>query len=259
MPIIIFDTKDEIPTNLQSGAKHLEDGKYELDASGVLNKNSELLGKVKDLSADAKSLETENQRLNSEVNRLKSSSLADGMVAVEPEIEKLGNAAKKAELKLSEIPTLKTAKDEADAKLNNILSKEVIQTAADATGLNKLFVTMASDKNLQIETKTEKDDKGADITKFYQVAENGSKTALDEFLKTDSFFAQFAETFVAGDKPTVKPFGAQFKNGDNKLLNKFDQIRAEKEAEESKKSTAASGTFADRFYNRTQGADSSVN
>lgn len=45
MPQMTFDALDEVPENLRAAAKEVE-GKFVLDASGVLNKNRELLEKV---------------------------------------------------------------------------------------------------------------------------------------------------------------------------------------------------------------------
>jgi hypothetical protein len=218
---IVFDTKGEIPEHLRESASEV-DGKFELDASGVLGKNKELLG-------NNKTLTSENQRLNNEVARLQSSALPEGKVAVDPEIEKFGNAVKNAGLKISEIPTLKTKADELQKQIDSFATEKDVDAVAEAKGYNGKFKAMAKKQGLKFEKVTETVD-GKPVDKWFVVGADNAKTDVENFLKTDSFFKEFADTF-ADEKQEQKGFnfGEQKGAPDNK--NIFDRIRSDVKAE----------------------------
>lgn len=95
---IVFDTKEEIPEHLQPSAAAVE-GKWQLDAAGVLNKNIELLSKIgqtKKLQAELDTLRTVKDNLEREIEEAKAKTLPAGYRAVTKEVAALGAAAKTA-------------------------------------------------------------------------------------------------------------------------------------------------------------------
>lgn len=161
MPKIIFEKneKSQIPDHLQGKEKELEDGTFELDAGGVLKKYRDVLNEKKKLDEDFSELTTEANTLRQEKTRLLSGQLPDGKVAVEPEIEKLGNAARSAGLKHTEINTLKTENEayKALGAIDDIQPKLAAYTALGTVEEIK-SKTEGYDNAIQTAKQAEKDE-----------------------------------------------------------------------------------------------------
>lgn len=173
-----YDNETEIPENLK-GAYESKNGRHELrdleKEHPVLLKNKELLGKNSTLT-------TENQRLNSDVTGLESKSLPDGKVAVDPEIERLGNAAKAANLKPADIGTLKTQAETLKASFAEREKADKQGLIADAMGWKRSEFSKYV-KDLEIaETEEEKD--GQKVKSFFVVSKDSegkeTRTKLEE-------------------------------------------------------------------------------
>ncbi|MET0754051.1 MAG: hypothetical protein ABWZ66_11785 [Pyrinomonadaceae bacterium] len=139
------------------------------------------------------------RKANEAKTRAEVSQLPAGKVAVDPEIETLGNAAKAAELKAEDIPGLKTKADELQEVIDDGKDEKLIDEVAKANGLNEKFVELAKDKKLKFEKKVEKDEEQKDVDVWYHVGEKDGKpenTKLDDFFEKDEFFSKFADTFT---------------------------------------------------------------
>lgn len=233
-----YANESEIPENLKA-AYVAKNGRWELD--DLANDHPVVVTKA-DLETNNKELKKLNTSLNQEKARLESSSLPEGKVAVDPEVEKLGQAAKAANLKAADIPTLATKAEDLQKQIDASTREKTITDVASSLGYNDKFVELAKDKNLSFEKATEKvGDKDTDV--FYVVSEadgKTTKTKVDEFLKTDSFFSKFADTF-AGEAQTReqgKQWTKQNSGKQEKGANIYDQIRNEKTAEQKQQPTA---------------------
>lgn len=235
-----YSAEADIPENLK-GAYVKKNGRYELDN---LSDDHPTIETKKSLETTQSELKATIGEQKQQIARLESGSLPDGKVAVEPEIEKLGLAAKKAELKPADIPTLKTKADELQTKLDSTLTGLVLTDAAEAKGFNHRFKKMFAEKGVKLE-KTGEGEK----TDFEVVNADGTKQKLDEFLEKDEYFKDFADTFKSEAKPPVRKFAPQFPAGNKPAANKFDAIREQKQAEQQK-AFAPNVTVADKFYNR---------
>ncbi len=196
---IVFDTKEEIREDLRDKAKEV-DGKFELDAKGVLDKNTELLGKNSTLTYKV-------EELDSTVTELKKSSkIPAGQKIVAENVAELGEAALAAGLVKDEMPTLKSSKDDLQKKIDGYENEKVVSEVAAANGFNNRFVLAAKDKGLKFEKSIEKVD-GKDIDVWNILGADNSKTKVKDFLESDAYFKEFADTFT--DAGTGKAYPPQ--------------------------------------------------
>ena len=191
---IIADSKNELPEHLQSQAEEV-DGKFQVDGDGIVKKNKELL-------KDNSTLRAKNEELTADADTAKAdrdewkgkAKIPNGSKIVTDEIAELGEAAKSAEIGKDEMPTLKGAKADLQKRIDSFENEKVIAEVAATKGLNKRFVLAAQDKGWKFEKTTEKvGDK--DVEDFVVLNADGTKPKIDDFLKTDAYAKEFADTF----------------------------------------------------------------
>lgn len=192
---IIADSLTDFPDQLRSEAKEV-DGKYELDGAGVLKKNSELLGKNAKLTTRAEEAEAAKESSEATAREWKSkANIPNGQKLVADDVAELGEAALDAKISKDEMPTLKTAAADLQSKIDAYEGEKVIGEVAQSLGFNNRFILAAKDKGLKFEKTTEKVD-GKDVGVWNVVGAGDAKTKVDEFLKTDGYFKEFAPTFT---------------------------------------------------------------
>ncbi len=237
-----YENETDIPDNLK-GAYVAKGGRYEL---AELDKDHPVVKKNKELLGTNSTLTSQNNELLHEKVRLETSSLPEGKVAVEPEIEKLGNAAKAANLKASEIPALSEKVNTLQTQIDSFGIEKTIDEVASDNKYNARFKQLAKEKGLKFEKGTEKVD-GKEMQVWNVVGENNVKSKISDFLTTDSFFKEFADTFTDNQQQTRR-FAPQVPDSRNPPQNKFDAIREQKQAEQ--KPVTGGMSVTDRFYNR---------
>jgi len=195
-----YPTEAAVPANLKGAyAKADESDEWILVE---LDDDVPIVQAKKSLEETQRTLKEDLRKANEAKTRAEVNQLPAGKVAVDIEIETLGNAAKAAELTVEEIPTLKTAKTDLEGQLEAVIGERLIEEVAKANGLNEKFVELAKDKKLKFEKKVEKDEEQKDIDVWHVVGEKDGKpdnTKLDKFFETDSFFSKFADTFVSSE------------------------------------------------------------
>ncbi|MCY7375992.1 MAG: hypothetical protein LH472_08480 [Pyrinomonadaceae bacterium] len=228
---IVFDTKEEIREDLRDKAKEI-DGKFELDAKGILSKNTELLGKNTALADKVEELESANAELK------KSSKMPAGQKLVAADVAELGEAAQTAGLSTDEMPTLKTAAADLQKQIDGFAQEKVIAEVAANLGFNNRFILAARDKGLRFE-KTQETADGKAVEVWNVKGEGDTKTKVEEFLKTDGYFKEFAETFKSDNNKSSGNTFDPAPAGVSDTL--FDKIR--KGAEEKKKNAPPIGSL----------------
>lgn len=230
MPKIIFDTKDEIPESLRAQVVEV-DGKFELDAKGVLDKNKELL-------ADNSKLKTDKANLETQVTELKTKSpdVPRGHRIVALDIAELGEAAKGAGLVKDELPTLKTTVSDLQSKIAERDADEInAKVAAVAKKDLAAWREHAKANGLRFE---QRDEGGkADFAVFKKGADGKEvETKLGDYVKTS------ASHVKDGDgKPRITPFPEKETPVTGTV---FDRIRdAEKKRGEENKTRTVEEAF----------------
>lgn len=233
-----YANETDIPENLKA-AYIAKNGRYELDE---LEKEHPVLAKNKELLSKNSTLTTENQRLNSEVTRLESAGLPEGKVAVEPDIEKLGTAAKAANLKVSEISTLKTEADTLRTQLTNSQKDAKLDAVADALGFKRAeFKKLAAGLDITEQAEGEGDKKTVKyLVKGKDAAGADITTDLSEHGDIKPFLGSLARD--ENDFQFVDQKSDKF----NKTAgNIYDRIRADVKAQEE--TTAPKADLDKRF------------
>lgn len=220
MPLKTYYTAEaDIPENLK-GAYVARDGKWILDK---LETDHPTIVALEEIKQKHSTLTTQNAELMQDKTRLEAGKLPDGKVAVDPEIEKLGNAAKSAGLKQTELSTLKSDYASLKDELEKDRRASRAEKAAKAAGLNDKFALMAKDKGLDFEIAKEGEgDDAKDVP--YVLGEGGAKTKVEDFIAKDDFFSRFADTFKdEQSSPPQKKWGEQNSGKDTKPPNLVEQ------------------------------------
>jgi hypothetical protein len=187
MPVkIIFDSLEEVPEELRTKAKE-SDGKYEMDAMGVLNKNRELLdkvAKVKPLQDEVDRLTNKTAELNGKVGELsgelskaESNKVPSGFVAVSKKDNELITQLKEKNLKpedvLTAITEVETLRGEnKDFKLNQAIGEFAsVEKVQNVKALTKLIK-----QDGVIPLIKEVDENGQKVKKGFLVKQNGEET-----------------------------------------------------------------------------------
>jgi hypothetical protein len=196
-----YPSEDKVPADLKGAyAKDANSDRYILIE---LDDDVPIVQTKLSLETTQTTLKEEVRKANEKITRLETTQLPAGKIAVDPEIETLGNAAKAAELKAEDIPALKTKADDLQKQIDQTNYEKTIQEVATANELNDKFVELAKDKNLKFEKKTEKDEEKNDVDVWYVTQEkdgNKETIALDKFFENDPFFSKFADTFASSDE-----------------------------------------------------------
>ena len=196
MPKIIFDTKNEIPEHLRNQVTENTDGKFEIDAKGVLDKNKELLKDNSKLRETNESLTADLETAKTTATEWKGKAkLPAGHKIVADDVADLGEAAKEAGLLKDEMPTLKTSKEDLQKQIDSLKGEKVIDEVAKANKLNNRFKLTAKDKGWKFESATEKDADGKDKTVWNHIGADGAKTKVETFFETDEYAKEFYPTF----------------------------------------------------------------
>lgn len=177
---IIYDNYKEIPEDLQSKATEV-DGKWEMDAAGLLGKNSELLKNLKQANAS-------NEKLSEAVETLKTQILTPNKVAVDKrEFDALAaeNEAFKTLGAFDEIKPKVEGYDDLKIQAGQAVKDRALQSA----GVNDLAGARQFKSYDELDFEAEIKD-GKEI--FYRVATDDKgkavKTAfVADSLKTDAF------------------------------------------------------------------------
>lgn len=262
-----YENETDIPENLK-GAYIAQNGRYELD---TLSNDHPVVTTKKSLEESNRTLKTQNSDLLQDKTRLESSALPEGKVAVEPEIEKLGQAAKTAGLKISEIPTLKTKSDDLQKQVNRLTGEKQFREVLDAEGVDAdLFFDLWGEQDLPTIEKAKEtvDGKEQEVSRVVTKDAAGAETkqAFDDFLKGQPKFAKHYDKLKTsqgeggenggGSRQWVKQESG---TGGGKESGFFDKIR-EKKAEEEKTQRANQGaSLKDTFYRRGESAVSTSN
>jgi len=187
---IIADTKDEFPENLRSQAEEI-DGKFQIDGNGLINKNKELLRDLSKINTKIETLEADRDAARAEATEWKGKAKLPASHKIVPDdVAELGEAAKEAGLVKDELPTLKTAKEDLQSKLDSIGEQTLREQAAKSVGKRfENFDDHATAKNLKFSKKTEKDgDKGVDY--FVVIGKDAegkdTETKLVDYVKDKS-------------------------------------------------------------------------
>lgn len=222
MPKIIFDSKNEIPEHLRDDAKEV-DGKFELDAKGVLDKNKELLKDNKKLKLDNESLQAEKEAAEDAVTEAKSKvNIPRGKRLVDADVAELGEAAKTASLSSSDISNLKTKVDEFEREKKEEEVKNLKTRAFNSAGISNTDLALSLRQSDDLEFESEMKD-GKEI--FYRVVEkDGKKEKMlfdNNYVKSlDGFKDVFAQLSTTKEKKT--PFTVK---ETETSANIFDRIR----------------------------------
>lgn len=220
-----YANETDIPENLKA-AYIAKNGRYELDE---LDKEHPVLAKNKELLSKNSTLTTENQRLNSEVTRLESAGLPEGKVAVEPDIEKLGTAAKAANLKVSEISTLKTEADTLRTQLTNSQKESKLDAIADALGFKRAeFKKLAANLDITETTEGEGEKK---VTKYLVKGKDGGGADITTDLSEHGDIKPFLGS-LARDEQDFQFVDQKSDKFNKDAGNKWDKIRESVKAQE---------------------------
>ncbi|HEY0428999.1 MAG TPA: hypothetical protein VGC76_14555 [Pyrinomonadaceae bacterium] len=249
-----YAKKEDVPAGLVDAYEE-RDGRWELielddDVPIIQNKVS--------LENTQRTLKEDLRKAEDRATRAEAKTLPTGKIAVDPDVEELGNAAKTAGLTAGEIPTLKTKADELQGKLDAVDYEKTVETVAAANKLNDKFVELAKDKKLKFESKKEKDDDKNETEVWYVVQEKDGKTErqkLGEFLEKDNFFSKFADMFAAEDagdgdgdpgesQGSGKKWVKQESGKKAKGTNEFDEIREEMKNQNTAKPTDNASVLA---------------
>lgn len=212
-------TESEITDDLKGAYTLGADGRYKLndlsDDHTLIVAQTEVNTKAEARQQQIDALTASVGNLERERDEYKAKAIPQGFRAVKAKIAELGEAAENAGYTKEEIQTLKTQAAELQQQIDGLKSEKVIETVAGVKNFNNRFKIAAREKGLQFENATEKVD-GKDVEKWFVVGSEGAKTDLDEFLKTDEYFKEFADTFQTqnaqppkfGNSPDPKPIGA---------------------------------------------------
>ncbi len=221
---IIFDSKNEIPEHLQSQATEV-DGKWELDASGVLNKNKELLGKNAKLAREKEEAEAAKEAAEADATEWKGKAkIPSGQTLVAKDVAELGAAVKESGLSKDEIAKLKTENDEFKSKAAESQGLEIRREAAKYLGYTNEDAFARLAKDVQI-TK--------DGDKFTVKVGDESKPLTKEFVEKHETFVPFLSSL--SEKPKNTPFPG--KEAEGEPTDTFDKIRKEVQEKGEKKET----------------------
>jgi hypothetical protein len=147
---IVFDSVDEVPENLRDKAKEV-DGKFEMDAKGVLDKNAQLLAKVakhKPVEDELKALkeklgETDLDDLMAEYTDLKARGGNTKEVEAQIEAERTRLTEKHARDKEKALKPLQDELGLAKVKLRKLTLDDKVKAAMLAGGVNPKYVDAA--------------------------------------------------------------------------------------------------------------------
>jgi hypothetical protein len=212
--------KEDIPAGLVDAYVE-KNNRWELDE---LENDVPIVQTKNSLEETQKTLKEDLRKANEAKTRAEASQLPAGKIAVDPEIESLGNAAKAANLTTTDISSFKTKGDELQGKIDELQGKldaseseKTLASVAEDHGLNDKFVELAKDKGLKFESRTEKDDEKNDVTVWDVLIDKGEgkteKQTIADFLEKDPFFSKFADTFSdseSGDEKTGENGGKKW-------------------------------------------------
>ena len=186
-----YEKESDIPKGLKA-AYIAKNGRYELDE---LSETHPVVIAKNEIQGKHDTVKQQYREKANEVARLDAKGLPDGKVAVDPEIETLGNAANNAELTADEIPNLKTQSDELQKTIDSMKSDGIIRKALESNGMNvDKFFALKGETSIAVETvKEEKEGKTTDkyivVSKDDQGVE--TKRDFDEFVKENDKFKPF--------------------------------------------------------------------
>lgn len=227
---IIFDSKDEIPENLRSQATET-DGKWELDAKGVLSKNKELLGKNARLISDLEEANAAKEAAQINANEWKGKAkLPVGKVIVEKEIAELGETAKNAAISKDDIPNLKSKIEGYEKAESEKQALSVREEAGKFLGYQNTNAFARLAKDLEITR---------DGAAFNIKVGTETKSLTKDFVEKHEAFAPFLSSLNEKQKKTPFP-----EKETEKDTNIFDQIRErEKKSGEENKTRSVDEAF----------------
>jgi len=103
---------------------------------------------------------------------------------------------------------LKTANEDLQKQIDSFNAEKTIDEVANANNFNDRFKRLAKEKSLQFEKTTEKVD-GKDVDVWNVKGEADAKTKVSDFITTDPFFKDFADTFTADKSGDGKHYVGQ--------------------------------------------------
>jgi hypothetical protein len=193
--------KEDIPAGLVDAYVE-KNGRWELEE---LEDDVPIVQIKQSLERTQTTLKTQVTDAENRATRAEAKAMSAGKVAVDPDVEELGNAAKAAGLKTTELAGFKTKGDELQGKIDELQGKldavdyeKTLASVAGDHGLNDKFIELAKDKKLKFESRTEKDEEKNDVTVWDVVSEKDGKTekqSIGDFIEKNSFFSKFADTF----------------------------------------------------------------
>jgi len=216
-----YPNADAVPADLKGAyAKAADSEKYVLIE---LDDDVPIVQTKKSLEATQTTLKEDARKANDRAVRAEAKAMPDGKIAVDPDVEELGNAAKAAGLKTADISTFKTKADEFQGKIDELQGKldageydKTLASVAEDHGLNNKFVKLAQEKNLKFESRTEKGEGDEEATVWDVVVDKGEgkteKQFVGDFIEKDAFFSEFADTFSDSEN------GQKTENGGKKWV-----------------------------------------
>lgn len=198
--------KDDIPAGLVDAYVE-RNGRWELEE---LEDDVPIVQTKKGLETTQTTLKEDLRKANEAKTRAEANQLPAGKIAVEPEIETLGNAAKAANLSATDLTNFKAKAEEQEGKVAELQGKldaneyeKTLASVAEDHGLNKRFIELAKDKKLKFESRKEKGEDDKETTVWDVVTEKDGKPEtqkIGDFFEKDSFFSQFADTFTDSEE-----------------------------------------------------------
>jgi hypothetical protein len=235
MPKIIFEKSEKnlIPEGVS--AKENEDGTFEVDAIGVLNKNKQLLTKNATLQTKVEEAESAKEAADAQAAEWKGKAkIPAGKALVDADVAELGEAAKSANLSKDEIPTLKTDVETLKTEKAKSSRNEVRAKAAAAAGLSPdKFTRLAETEDFDVEFVKEGDKETAfAVTK--DAEGKATKTAFPEFVEKHDRFSLVLDSLKAteADKKKTTPFPSKETPVPGNVFDKIrEQVKTETKTE----------------------------
>jgi len=196
-----YPNKEAIPAGLVDAYEE-KNGRWELID---LEDSHPLVQNKVSLEATQTTLKEDARKANERAVRAEAKAMPDGKIAVDPEIETLGSAAKAANLSATDLTNFKAKAEEQEGKVAELQGKldavayeRTLASVAEDHGLNNKFLKLAKEKGLKFESRKEKGDDGEEATVWDVLQEKDGKTEkqfVGDFLEKDEFFSEFADTF----------------------------------------------------------------
>jgi hypothetical protein len=199
---IIADSKDEFPEHLRSQAEET-DGKFQIDANGLINKNKELLKDLSKLNSKIETLTADKETAVAERDEWKGKAkIPSGHKIVAADVAELGEAAKQANLVKDELPALKTKADELQAKLAERDAEAINAKVAEASGKDpQAWREHAAANRLRYEPRKEKiGDEEQEFFVVFRPGDDGKETEakLADYLTANAAHVKDAQERKSG-------------------------------------------------------------